>query len=369
LSSTTRKTKIISVNIFLVLAFFAGSFLYHYKKDSADGRMFIWKNSMEMIAQKPFSGYGYGLFERNYNLWQANYFESGKGNQKERTNADHVHMAYNEYTQQMAEGGIIGLIFYAGILFYLISISIRNRDWEAIAVLSSLTIMGFFNFTLEAIPIWPIICIYGVSISNREKPIFHTAKPSVFFYLFSVFASSSYLYLQSNLLLSQLKLKQAIELSKQGNFEEARNILENYRNKAGTSELYFSNMGKILTMDKKLTEASFCLDRASLYSSSPNLYFSKAHCYIKLQRTDPPEQCLRQIKNMIPQNMESNYLLMKLYIQTNNISKAKEEAEFIVHTLPELQTAKSQKYNEETLRFLKKQAGHQDLPNRSTLQR
>ncbi len=118
---------------------------------------------------------------------RPNYFESGKGNQKERTNADHVHMAYNEYTQQMAEGGIIGLIFYAGILFYLISISIRNRDWEAIAILSSLTIMGFFNFTLEAIPILPItLYIWGFNLQQGKANFPHSKTFRVLLPIFSI---------------------------------------------------------------------------------------------------------------------------------------------------------------------------------------
>jgi hypothetical protein len=45
---------------------------------SADARVVVWKISAEMIIQRPLLGYGYGSFERNYSLFQSNYFKSGK---------------------------------------------------------------------------------------------------------------------------------------------------------------------------------------------------------------------------------------------------------------------------------------------------
>ncbi len=49
---------------------------YKTKQASADGRILIWKVSAGLLAGKPFGGYGYGLFEREYNLAQGQkYFE------------------------------------------------------------------------------------------------------------------------------------------------------------------------------------------------------------------------------------------------------------------------------------------------------
>lgn len=50
--------------------------MYHMKKDSADGRVLIWKLSAKMLIDKP-QGYGYGMFEKNYNLRQAAHFSQG----------------------------------------------------------------------------------------------------------------------------------------------------------------------------------------------------------------------------------------------------------------------------------------------------
>lgn len=68
-----------------------------------------------MIAENPFKGYGYGLFERNYNLKQASYFANQTSSNTERRNASFVAMAYNDYLEQTIEGGILGLLFYSDI--------------------------------------------------------------------------------------------------------------------------------------------------------------------------------------------------------------------------------------------------------------
>lgn len=61
--------------------------LYNAKKASADGRKLIWKLSAQMIPEKPLTGYGYGFFEKEYNLHQANYIKIGKASPEELINA------------------------------------------------------------------------------------------------------------------------------------------------------------------------------------------------------------------------------------------------------------------------------------------
>jgi O-antigen ligase len=63
--------------VFLLIVIPTVSHLYNSKKASADGRQFIWKLSTIMATQKPLTGYGYGSFEKEYNLYQADYIAEG----------------------------------------------------------------------------------------------------------------------------------------------------------------------------------------------------------------------------------------------------------------------------------------------------
>ncbi len=104
-------------------------FAYKLKKDSADGRMLIWKLSAQMIYEHP-QGYGYGLFERNYNLRQAKHFASGEQSLEECHNASFVSMAYNDYIEQAVEGGVAGVFLFSA--FYVIMILKAYRDKDKI---------------------------------------------------------------------------------------------------------------------------------------------------------------------------------------------------------------------------------------------
>lgn len=104
-------------------------FAYKLKKDSADGRMLIWKLSAQMIYEHP-QGYGYGLFERDYNLRQAKHFASGEQSLEECHNASFVSMAYNDYIEQAVEGGVAGVFLFSA--FYVIMILKAYRDKDKI---------------------------------------------------------------------------------------------------------------------------------------------------------------------------------------------------------------------------------------------
>ncbi len=57
--------------VVLGLTFVIG--MYHFKQTSSEGRLLIWKISSQMIKENP-CGYGYGMFEKCYNLRQSLYF-------------------------------------------------------------------------------------------------------------------------------------------------------------------------------------------------------------------------------------------------------------------------------------------------------
>lgn len=84
-----------SVSLFLFMILFIIS-IYYYKKDSADGRLLIWRVSIDMIADAPLVGHGIGTFENKYMYYQAQYFESHPYSKYEKL-ADNIVYPYNEF--------------------------------------------------------------------------------------------------------------------------------------------------------------------------------------------------------------------------------------------------------------------------------
>ena len=109
--------------IFVALAFLAGKHLYKLKPMSAVGRILIWKVSADMFLKKPVSGVGYGNFANQYNLYQADFFATGKGSVVNKMTAGQVRHAYNWYLETAAEFGIFGLVVF-GIFWWLVLVEV-----------------------------------------------------------------------------------------------------------------------------------------------------------------------------------------------------------------------------------------------------
>lgn len=92
--------------------------IYQFKKESADGRLLIWKVSTHIIKDNPLFGVGFDRFKTHYMDAQATYFIENK-DASEVMRADNNYYAFNELAQLTVENGIIGLVFFS----YYLSVS------------------------------------------------------------------------------------------------------------------------------------------------------------------------------------------------------------------------------------------------------
>lgn len=77
--------------------------VFGFKEGSTNSRIQIWKNSLGLIYKKPITGYGFGEFEKEYNMYAA---------QKLSPVNDHVITAYNDIIELGVEGGLIAIILW-----------------------------------------------------------------------------------------------------------------------------------------------------------------------------------------------------------------------------------------------------------------
>lgn len=167
-----------------ILSIPIGRQLYLHKKDSADGRILIWRISTQMVLDSPMRGYGTGMFEREYNLKQAKAIQEEKLSQNELKNASFVLMAYNDYLEQAFEGGFPAVLLFVVMLASFLypykkrtNTALKNETNEnpdisyvAYAGFASFALMAFFNFIISAIPAMLLFCVYaGILCANNEQ--------------------------------------------------------------------------------------------------------------------------------------------------------------------------------------------------------
>lgn len=107
--------------------------LYKYKPQSANGRLLVWRVTMDMIADKPILGHGVGGFNRNYMYYQANYFTEYPESTYSQY-SDNIAYPYNELLHILADQGIIGLLLILGLLVAVLKTPASNYEYKAAVI-------------------------------------------------------------------------------------------------------------------------------------------------------------------------------------------------------------------------------------------
>lgn len=162
--SLTSKIVLLSL---IGLVLIAG--LYFIKKDSANGRLLIWKCAIPMLQENWLTGYGTGGFEAHYMDYQAAYFENHPEDSYSIL-ADNVQYPFCEYLRIIIDYGIIGILLLSGWLIYLLFCYFKYPTkisrtallcWVAIGTFSC------FSYPLMYPFVW-LILIYSTLILVRQ---------------------------------------------------------------------------------------------------------------------------------------------------------------------------------------------------------
>ena len=175
---TRTKIKFSTVHYYLMVAMgivlFVG--LYSIKKDSANGRILIWKCSGQLIAKKPILGFGKNGFTANYMNEQALYF-SKYPDSKYVMLADNVRHPFNEYIESIVEYGFIGFLLTGLVLFYPLYYSRKSNSNKLFSIrlsLLSIATCSLFSYPLNYpfIRLITITIIAYLLVYNEDRRIF-----------------------------------------------------------------------------------------------------------------------------------------------------------------------------------------------------
>ena len=138
-------------------AFLAGGLLlvvlgigaYHWKKDSADGRLLMWKIAAQTVVEHPWQGVGWENVAGAYGDAQEKYFASGMATEQEKHVAGAPEYVFNEYLQVTLAWGIPVL---CGILFVVVGcfcLGHRDRQYGVCGGLFSLAVFAFSSYPFQ----------------------------------------------------------------------------------------------------------------------------------------------------------------------------------------------------------------------------
>ena len=331
-----------SLLILICLCTYLISGLYSYKKDSADGRILIWKISLEMVKDKPILGYGFDGFRKNYMNYQAAYLQEKQLPETINNLADDNHHAFNEFLRIIIEQGIIGVIILfiflttIGYTIYKYKLYIDTVSRTIISCLTALLFFSFFSYPLSTFHINALIVILlaGLACSSQDTQIWKLQIRSISLiipYSIIFFISSVYLFSYSKANSDWLNTLKGVYTND--------NILEEARKKLSGNPYFLSTYGKYLNKKKRYSKAASILSQSIKEYPSYYTVMELGISYKAQKKYTEAMHCFYKAMHMIPHKIKPLYFMMELYYDQKDYKSAIQLSNRILCKQPKIRSS------------------------------
>jgi hypothetical protein len=307
--STKIKILLISFSIFLIITIS----LFFYKKDSATGRLLIWKVTIGMIEEKPLFGWGEGGFRSQYMFLQAYFFENHHSSSFEVL-ADNVVHPFNEYLLLTTEYGIVALSLL-GILFFTILKLKEKKYFIYQLTILSILIFACFSYPLRYPFVWLILAYSLAKLSEINYDVCYkrtinfspSLKVTTVFFLFFL-AYFSFRDMQF-----EYKWKEIAKLSFSGKTKAVIPSYEELHSHWNGNPFFLYNYGAELNHIKEYSKSIDILHECEKYYNDYDVQMLLADNYYNQDNFDKSERHYLLASNMCPNRFQPLYRMMKIY--------------------------------------------------------
>ncbi len=367
LQTTLKKTIVASLVIIFICT--GSIFLYNFKKDSANGRLFTWKICLSAIKEKPLFGHGINSFHAAYNSHQINYFKENTEDIKNGMLANEAKYAFNDYLQIAIEKGLIGLFPFLVIVFGIFLIP-HKKHYLLIAVKAavlSTLICSLFSYPLiNSIhyTLFFILIAYASSKHNSNQYSFSFLKKRIVTLPISILLAcliSLSLSMQISHFYYCNKWKTAYKMVQNKNFNYIPEIYHSLYPHFQNHYLFLFNYGSLLIKEGKSFEGIKILEHAQTINTSYNLFINLGDGYEKIKNYKLAEKYYNKASLLIPHKLTPKYFLLNLYQQTNDLEKAIQTAKAISNMEIKIYTPLAGQIKNDALKFLRKNSSKFEL--------
>jgi hypothetical protein len=303
------KILLISFSIFLIIAIS----LFLYKKDSATGRLLIWKVTIAMIEEKPFFGWGEGGFSSQYMLQQAYFFENHHGSSFEIL-ADNVLHPFNEYLLLTTEYGIVALSLL-GILFLTI-LKLKGKKYFIYQLtILSILIFACFSYPLRYPFVWLILAYSLAKLSeiNYDLCYKRTINFNPLLKVTTIFSLFFLAYFSFRDMQFEYKWKEIAKLSLSGKTKAVIPSYEELHSHWNGNPLFLYNYGAELNYIKEYSKSIDILHGCEEYYNDYDVQLLLGDNYFNLKEWEKAETYYTNASLMCPNRFLPLGQLMNVY--------------------------------------------------------
>lgn len=166
-----RKKTIHYAIVTFILTGIALGGIYQMKKNSADGRLFMWKIATHAVCEHPWTGAGRTGVPAAYGQAQEDYFAAGNYTEKEELVAGAPEYVFNEYLQVAVAWGIpvlcIGVLIIGGSMY----LGHKQGVYGLCGALLSLAVFAFSSYPLQFPAFVSALIILVLACAVRGLPL------------------------------------------------------------------------------------------------------------------------------------------------------------------------------------------------------
>lgn len=327
--------------------------LYLLKKDSADGRVLIWRCTYNMIAQKPIWGYGADGFRKYYMNFQEQYFAENPDSVYANL-ADNIVHPFNEYLQIIVNYGFVGLgVFFLFIvlLFYISKKEDASGNYDAVLSLTGIGVIALFSYPFSYTVCRCFIVYNIIVITGLWRIFIINPKPLRALIICFVMIAVGAVYWQSRTVKKtayqtwhKLHSQSFDNMADKREFYEAGEILDN-------AEFWYE-LGARFYFFKMYDDCLFALNRSENLNNNTDVQILKGICLADLGKSDLAELHYKSAHNMCPKLIKPLYLLVKLYEQTGDSIKARSMALQVLDKKEKVKTFESDEMKDELKKYI-----------------
>lgn len=352
-----KKNKVTSLIAALILL--AGlSFGYSAKEGSANGRLLIWKASLQNVEKKDILfGVGCGNFAGKYGYFQEQYFIKNSSDTKNIYVADAPEFAFNEYVQLFIEYGLVGILLFASTLFFALKNLYKNNHILAYS-LTALLVFAFFSYPFS-LPVFLILLPFAFgAAAHYDKKII----PSYGYIPLFVVCLFIVYFCTQTLEAERRATKEWKKLSVFYTMNIYKGLAEDYQvihKELKDNQRFLFEYGQILNKTEKYTESNVILQEGVQISSDPMFLNIIGNNYKALGDYVSANKYYQHSFNRLPNRIYPLYLQMKLYEETNQKDLLYKKAQQILDFKEKIPSSATKKIKSEAKEVLKKPSSYQ----------
>ena len=354
-----RKKKMLLVGAIAAILLSGIGATYYLKKESADGRVLMWKVSWAVMLKQPVGGSGFGTYCGAYGVGQADYFKEHPASPAVAI-ADVPEYGFNEYLERGVETGVIGMALFLSILLLALYKLLKAKSLLAYGLIA-IMVFAFFSYPFSQLPFQILIVIFIATGAGYRRDFCARQNVERIGGRISK-ALMCLLFLITGLELSGIyrekidttkAWKQLRPIYQAQSYDVARKEYAELYPLMKDNPRFLFEYGHTLNKTGRFTQSNAILKEGAQLSADPMFYNIIGNNYKGIGDYNGAEKAYKYAFDMLPNRLYPLYLLMKLYEESEQKEKAGQMARRVIDFPPKVDSPAIRDMKREARELLK----------------